>query len=227
VSGTLVRLVPVAFSDAIVPSRKGDRRALVITPSEHRRVGRDRLRALRGTANESPIETGIVDRITASPRPYQIVVFRGRNDDETASWGFEEALGPDEARELARLLVISHLPTHRCMLTHGTWVMVHTDFGTREADLLRRASQEVLEEKKAMHPANEAQEAVRDADVWLLRHLNFYFSLGFERVIESVLPDKLPLIEMREANVRQLAQSLREHGYGHGSTDRPLAGSAG
>lgn len=199
----------MAFSDAVVRCRKGDRRALVITPTAHRRLGLERLQELRETADESPIETGLVDRVRTSSSPYPIVIFRGRNDDGTATWGFDEGLGPEDALALARMLVISHLPTHRCLLTHGSYVMVHTDFGSREADLLRRASKELLEERREVVPSDADLRAIYDADLWILRHLNFYFSLGFERVVEGVLPDKIPLIETRSRNIEALAAALR------------------
>jgi hypothetical protein len=184
----------------------------VITPVGHRRLGRGRLEELRANGQESPIETAIVDRVRRSTERFHIVAFRGENDEHTSSWGFDDELPADEAYELAGRLVRSHLPTHRCLLVHGTYVMVHTDFGSREADLMRRASEEIHAELAARDLADEREAVLREADLWLLRHLSFYFSLPAEKVLRSVLPDKLPLIETRSAHLQAIADRLRRLG---------------
>lgn len=199
----------IAFSDTVVHSRKGPRRALVLTPTGHRRLGLERLEQLRATNDESHIETALVDAIENAVERYQIVIFRGRSDDGEGTWGFEEDLAPRDADDLARALVLSHLPTHRALLRHGAYVMVHTDFGPREADALRRASQ-ILHDEMTVNDPDEGDVAIHEANVWILRHLNFYFSLNFEKVVESVLPDKLPLIELRTHNIGRLVDELEQ-----------------
>ncbi len=202
----------VVFSSKILESRKGPRRALVITPATRIVLGHEQLDQLRATSGESPIDDSIVGRIEASSVPHPVVIFRGANDEGTGSWGFAEDLEPDDAYELARHLVLSHLPTQRAMLVHGAYVMVHTDFGSLEADLFRRASKEVHDEMHGARISDQQMRAMHEANVWILRHLNFYFSLSYQKVITEVLPDKLPLIEMRSKHIQALVDAILELG---------------
>lgn len=198
----------VVFSDAVIESHKGPRRALVITPTQVHRVGRETLERLRASGDEGPIERSIVDYMERASEPYPFTIFRGQDEDGTVSWGLEEGLDQHEAHELARRLILSHLATHRCLLRAGTYVMVHTDFDSRDALVFRRASEELAEERARTLAETTEPTAEAQADLWILRHYNFYFSLGYEKVLANVLPDRVPLIELRQGHIESLARAL-------------------
>ncbi len=198
----------VAFSSMVVESRKGPRNTLVVTPTGAHQVGRDHLERLRDPEADGQIEASIVDHVEDAAQPFPMVIFRGRSDDGAGTWGISGELGMDEEKELARRLVRSHLPTHRRLLRAGTYVMVHTEFDSRTADLLRRASEQ-LHDELARTLADVAEPTPQQqADLWILRHYNFYFSLGFEKVVKDVLPERVPLIELRKSHIETLARSL-------------------
>ena len=191
----------VAFFDQTLQTRKGPRNALVIEPNGPRVVDRARLERLRASIGQSQIEDAIIARIEAAAEPYALVVFRGRSEDGAGTWGYAPDLSEDEVQELSRLLIVSHLPTHRCMLRHGVYVMVHTDIALREAEALRQASQELYEERCRSLESSAFGSARGDMDLWIYRHMNFYMTLSFDKAMSSVLPDKLPLIELTRSHV--------------------------
>ncbi len=200
-SGRLRVDMSVAFSDHTLQTRKGPRNALVIAPTGPRVVDRARLERLRASSGQSEIEDAIIARIEAAAEPYALVVFRGCSEDGAGTWGYAPDLSEDEVQELSRLLIVSHLPTHRCMLRHGVYVMVHTDIAPCEAEALRRASQDLYEERSRGLQSSAAGSASADSDLWIFRHMNFYLALSFDKAMSSVLPDKLPLIELTRSHV--------------------------
>lgn len=195
--------------EAKVVTSKGPRHVLVMTPRAPLRVGRERLIELRRSAAGSPIDDECVRRVRRGRGRIRAVLFRGRNDDSSASWGFAEDLGPDEELELAQLLVRSMNVTRRRLMAAGVLVHMHTEFSFRDADLCKRATERVIDELEG-----ELAERVSPAttllrlDLWALRHLTFYFTLAFDKVLSSVLPDKLPILERREHRVQELLAQL-------------------
>ena len=90
----------------------------------------------------------------------------------------------------------------RLRLASGYALFVHTELGPREVTALRRAVDVHLEELRRRSVFDEQERQRVENDRWILRHLVFHFEIGFSRLVESVLPDKIELIE-RRANLRR------------------------
>jgi hypothetical protein len=67
----------------------------------------------------------------------------------------------------------------------------------RIAELDPLANGDTLEAKRAQ------------LDLWMLRNLIFFFSLGFDKLVATILPDKLTLMEKRMERIRRLADELK------------------
>jgi hypothetical protein len=199
-------LVTFRFDDAVIETRKGDRRALVVTPTQTVLVGRARLQELRRKGAIGQVDRELVERVNSAEGRYDCVVFRGRGADSSHYYRLDETLDEHEFAELARRLIVSKLPCWRSLLERGVPAIVHTEFGS-SAMHLRNACRELAQSKS---PDPNAGKRIAEVDVWLLAHMVFFFSQNYDATMGTLLPDKLPLLDLRRAKVEGFAQQLRE-----------------
>lgn len=200
------------FTKHTIHTRRGVRVVHVCAPSRHIVVGRARLEELRaGTA--SSVDQEIIDHASESAGEDQLFVFRGRNDDGSGSWGFDDSLSDEEKAEVGRLLVKSQLDTYRQMVAAGVFALVHADWpkdavaayedGT--AELLAELEQSSIREVDA-DPSETARDKI---DRWILSQMTFFYALPFEQVVRDVLRQQLPLMEQGVPAVRALVERLQ------------------
>ncbi len=203
---------PVGFHECRVETRLGPRPALVVTPATTVVIDRQRLFALRHDPAESAIDQALLREVRAREGRARVLLYRGRNDDGSATWGFDDELTDAEARELGYFLIKSQVPSYRHLIARGVLVLMHVDLGFREVDALRQGTAAVLAELERRsnpnHNLESAAAAVIRADIWILKHLTFFFSLGLAKAVEETLPGVLPMLEQREAHVRGLVDKL-------------------
>ena len=193
----------------MIETRKGPRRALVLTPEADIRVGRERLLALRTGGASGEIDQVLADRVRFSKVHYDVVVFRGKTEDGAASYRLDDQLEREQLEELALRLVASQLSCWRSLLELGVSLIVHSDFGS-SAKPFRDACRSLADT-----PDRDSGVGARVANIdeWLLRHLIFYFSQSYEATMSTLLPDKLPLLELRKEKLELFGQILREESW--------------
>lgn len=194
------------FEDATIDTRKGERRALVLTPITEMRVGRARLKELRESGRAAEVDGTLIDRLRFATEKYDCVVFRGRGDDPQSVYRLADTLSVAEQQELTQRLVISQLRCWRTLVELGVTVVVHSEFGS-SALPFRDACRDLADDPER-DPSVGAR--VAGIDEWILRHMIFFFSQNYEATMTTLLPDKLPLIELRREKLELFAQVLRE-----------------
>ena len=198
----------IEFSESSIPTTRGLRHALVMTPRQHVVVGRERLAALRQRPSQGAIDRQCVAEVTRRRGRIEVLVFRGASDEGDGSWRFADDLAPDDADELGRLMVASMAPTRLALMQAGVFVHVHSDFSPRDADLFKRGTARVIDDAQLLVDAagDAAARARAQADLWSLKHLSFYLTSPLGRVLDEILVDKLPLLEHRSETLRQLLE---------------------
>lgn len=195
------------FTERSFDTQAGVRSAMVITPATHARYGAADLVQLPSTPAISEVDAEILEQARARAGRVQLVVLRGMSDDEEGSWGFDEDVDPQTAYEIARRLLPSHTRVYRGLAAMGMFLFVHVEWGVMEVDAFRVATEERVGDLEAM---GDRRSPVDELDLWILRNLVFYFGLSFDKLIHSVLPEKLVLMEKRIDKIRQLAREANE-----------------
>jgi hypothetical protein len=193
-----------------IETAQGARDALVAEPGEHLVLGRALLDALRAIEEPAVAEPSAIDRAlleaAAEARGAHLMVFRGKNDHETGSYAFDEALDETERMDLAYRLLRSQLPTYRKLVAAGIIVLFHVDLGFAEVEAFRSQIRRLADELK--RDEGSVDPTLRDLDVWILDHLAYFFAVSYQRVLEETLPSMLPLIERRATQVAERLAAL-------------------
>jgi len=189
---------------------RGDRHALVATPTRHLRIGvGDVAPDERGGRRESPLVADAL-RKQADAR---LMIFRGRDDSDTSSWAIAEGATEAQAAELGENIVRSHLPFWRQLAASGLVLLVHLDLDERTRVALEAGRRIVVRELRLKSRtegtlADETEEAIARLDLWILKHLTFFFGLSFKRAVASTLPDMMPMLEQRDVSLRRLLAAV-------------------
>jgi len=197
------------IGEVAIETRRGPRHAMVVTPRTHVRVGRERLENPRGR-EMSEVDRLLLEQMHAREGRICVVIFRGRNDEGSASWGFEEDLDSHQANDLALDLLRGMVLVYRSFFEAGVCVHAHADWGPVEARAFRDANGVLigeLGEKLQMETLTPVVRRQAELELWTLRNLTFFFTLGFSTLVGSVLPEKLPLLEMRTERLRERANA--------------------
>lgn len=190
------------FSELLVETRTGPRRALVMAPDQDYRVGLEELEALRTSGRQSPIDEALVAQIQQRD-DYRVIIFRGVSD-AGHRWTLDPTLSESDANELAKRLTLSQLTTWRQVLGHGVWVLVHTEFGIW-GPAFRDTCRELADE---LEPNPREPREFHDIDRWILRNLVFFFGQSMSSVTQQVLPRTLPVIENRSNTIEGFVQTM-------------------
>lgn len=196
-----------------IETTAGERKAWILSPIERVRVGRDRLeRYRREGPTSAPLDLEMLAAVRRTGDESQLVVFCGRDAQGEGSWGFEEGLTKDEARELGHHLVREQLPVYRRLVAAGVYAVLHVDFGPTEVDAYQHGTRRLLEELEAGSIPEVTGDpeglSILQADRWILHNLCFFFTLPLEDVTQTILRRQLPLLESRVPHLRELTASL-------------------
>jgi hypothetical protein len=200
--------VPLTFDDEIVVTKGGRHPVLVVTPREVLTVGHTRMAKLRERSTPSALDQEILRQVRRRSGRIQMLMLRGQSDDRTGLWQIDPALSEAEAWELGYFLVRSQLPAHRRLLSAGVVAFLHVHFASRDVEAMRRGVDRLMAEMQAEPDLGDATSAIRKVDLWVLRHLSFYFSLSSAQVLHDVLPSKALLFESRIPRIRELLLTL-------------------
>lgn len=199
----------VQVTQRVVPTSRGDRTALVVTPVARVTLGRFRLKELRASYEGGVVDRAIVAQVRSNGGDC-MVVFRARGPD--ASWGFDAGLSDDECTELGYRLVLDQLPAYRRLVAAGVFALVHVEFGPRECAAYQEGTARALAEFEARsvdEDTSEAEElALLQADRWILRHLTYFTELSFDDAMAHRFAHELPELESRLEHLRAMTSTL-------------------
>ncbi|MBO6935745.1 MAG: hypothetical protein JJ863_12245 [Deltaproteobacteria bacterium] len=181
----------VRLSEHRFATESGERTALVITPTVHTRVGRERLQQLRESHPGGALDREIIEALRAHDHENALVVFRAKDPEGAGSWGFADDLTDEEALELGYHLVLDQLPTYRSLVRAGVFTLIHVEWGEREKESYRKGTERVLEElEDEAVPEVESDPETIDrlrADRYILRNLTHFHDQPLDAVVRSVL----------------------------------------
>lgn len=200
----------LGFDEHRFSTSVGERVALVITPKRPVTVPLDALPPPGATPQMSEVDAEILDQAKRRAPRVTLCIFRGRDDSKDNHWRFDPDLSEDEAFELALGLMRGQLIVYREMVRTGVCLFLHVGWGSMEAAGFRRACETLgneLEERQA-NGSPEQQRPTDAVDLWVARNLVFFFSLGFKKVVEDILPEKLALMEKRMDRIQRMADIL-------------------
>lgn len=192
------------FSERSFETNRGRRAALVLTPNVHVTIGPERITGLRAQIGMSEVDRMVIGEARARSERVDLTIFRGRDDDGNGSWGFVEGISEDDASQLAMAMLRSNLPLYRGLMRAGLCLHLHVDWGPVELVAFREAAEELSSELEVRSEGEDA-DAV---DVWILRNLTFFFALSLEKVLTSILPEKLALMEKRMERIQRMVLQL-------------------
>ncbi len=198
---------PLSFDEQVVSTPAGKHSVLVATPCVQIDVGHMRMAQLREKVEPGPIDREILRQVRRRSGRISMLMMCGQNTDASAYWRIDPALPDGDAWELGYLLSRSQVPTHRRFLAAGVVVFLHVHFGAREVEAYRRGVERLTKELSALSDKGE-DGAIRKVDLWVLRHLSFYFTLSSAQVLHDVLPGKAALFESRVPRIKEMLQAL-------------------
>ncbi len=195
------------FDTLEIETPSGPRTALVITPVEDLVVSPRRYLPNSTTPSEADqlILRGARDAKAAAA---SVCIFRARAPGGLGSYRFAPSMSDSQAVETAQAMLDGQMQVYREMLRLGICLFLHTDLDPLAVHGFRGAA-DIRVAKLEPEASGTGLDAKRaQLDLWLLRNLNFFFTLGFEKLIATILPDKLTLMEKRMERIRRLAQEV-------------------
>ncbi len=106
-------------------------------------------------------------------------------------------------------MLTGQMGVYRAMLNFGICLFLHSDLGPLEVHGFRGAVDARIRDIEPLSKGNTLQAKRAQLDLWMLRNLIFFFSLGFDKLVATILPDKLALMEKRMERIRRLADELQ------------------
>ena len=201
----------VTFRDLLIQTRKGPRRALTVTPTRPFVLGRTRLASLRGGETDNLIEEAIVTHVRHSKHTYDLFIFRACSHEGEPRYRLDEGLPPNEADELARRLLLSNLTCWRRLLDLEIPLILHTGMGPDRRPF-QAATRKITGQPNAFSMNHWGDDEVPkelygldDRDLWLLRHVVFFFGQTYRVVAKQVLPEMLPMMDARREKLMRLS----------------------
>ncbi len=195
------------FDTLEIETDGGPRTAMVITPVERIVV----LARPYIPSNEEMSEADL--QILAGGRraadaSATVCIFRARAPVGEGHYLFDPMMSEEQAVETARAMLDAQMRVYREMLRLGICLFLHTDMGLLEVHGFRGAVEMRIRELEPLTRGGGIDAKRAQLDLWLLRNLNFFFTLGFDKLIATILPDKLSLMEKRMERIRRLAHEV-------------------
>ncbi|KIG13575.1 hypothetical protein DB30_07906 [Enhygromyxa salina] len=184
--------------------------ALVVTPTIQINWDRALLEQLRRSTANSARDAEIVSAFTTAPSKPRVFVFRGANDDATASVRFASELDDHEREELGDLLFASHVRVLRSLLAAGAQLFVYVDWPRCMLALFGRAMGRLADARSAAlaGPVSESRAGILRMDLWIFSRLTLYCAQPFADVVGEFLPEHMPLLDRRAERVARLTEGI-------------------
>ncbi len=191
--------MPLTCESLAMQTTMGERWALVLTPTTELLLSSPP--NLRGELSDA--DRWILGHAehAARTRGASVCILRGEGP-RGGCYRFDAGLDRERAAALAEAMLEGQLLAYREMVRLGMCLFVHADFGYREAEAFRDATDAVA---RALERRTGPEAEV---DLWILQNLVFFFTVSFENLVTTVLPDKLPMMEKRMDRVRRMAERL-------------------
>ena len=185
----------------------GPRTAMVITPVEPVLV------AARTYVPEDDAMSEADEQILEGARrcldsSATVCIFRGQAPVGEGRYAFDPNMTEGQAVETALAMLSGQMRVYREMLRLGICLFLHTDLGLLEVHGFRGAVARRIAELETRPGVVDLEAKRAQLDLWMLRNLNFFFTLGFDKLIATILPDKLSLMEKRMERIRRLAHEV-------------------
>lgn len=195
------------FDTLDIETPGGPRTALVITPVQDVLITPRRYTPGHAGMSESDLRIldGARNAMSASA---SVCIFRARAPVGDGAYRFEATMTDSEAVATAQSMLAGQLRVYREMLRLGICLFLHTDLDPVAVHGFRGAVDLHVEELEPLTFGVGPDAKRAQLDLWILRNLNFFFSLGFEKLIATILPDKLILMEKRMERIRRLAHEV-------------------
>lgn len=203
------------FSEHAVTTPVGKRIALVIAPNETILVEHQETQQRSAPLKMSATDAEILRQAELRAPRIGLCIFRGVSEDQRVRWRFEPGLSEEQAEEIARAALPGQMIVYRQLLRRGIALFLHVDWGHAEATAYRRAVARRAARLSLQIGEGDGTSTPdpRDVlDLWILRNLVFFFTLKFERLVATILPEKLALMDKRMARIQEMAQKVPELG---------------
>ena len=184
------------------------RSALVITPTGRHLVGPRPYLSTNEPMSEADREILEGGRRAASSSA-SVCIFRARAPEGDGFYGFVPSITEDQAVQTGLAMLEGQMRVYREMLNFGICLFLHTDFGPLEVHGFRGAVDSRIRDLEPLSKGDTLEAKRAQLDLWMLRNLIFFFSLGFDKLVATILPDKLALMEKRMERIRRLADELQ------------------
>lgn len=207
------------FDTLEIETPGGPRTALIITPIQDVVVAPRRYVSSTAPMSESDQEilTGARKAMSAFA---SVCIFRARAPVGGGAYRFEPSMTDSEAVSTALSMLDGQLRVYREMLRLGICLFLHTDLDPVAVHGFRGAVDIRVEELEPLTLGVDPDAKRAQLDLWILRNLSFFFSLGFDKLIATVLPDKLILMEKRMERIRRLAHEVDDSAVSRGLVGR-------
>jgi hypothetical protein len=187
----------------------GPRTAMVITPVAPLVV--QARPYIPGTAKMSDADLQVLEGARkAADSSATVCIFRAVAPIGDGSYRFAPGMSEHQAISTALSMLDGQMRVYREMLRLGLCLFLHTDLGPLEVHGFRGAVDQRVEELEPLTRGGGEDAKRAQLDLWLLRNLNFFFTLGFDKLIATILPDKLALMEKRMERIRRLAHEVAD-----------------
>ncbi len=199
----------LSYSERSIDTPVGRRNLLVITPTAHILVNTTTT-AASDVGSMSEVDLQILDqaRIRAAKTAPTVCIFRGQHPEGLGSYQFNAQMTEEQAVEVAGRLLVGQIVVYREMIRSGICLFIHVEFGPLAVAAFRAASADRIEMLERRVKETAEATAADQVDLWLLRNLNFFLTLGFEKLVDTILPGKLALMEKRMDRIQRLVATL-------------------
>lgn len=185
----------------------GNRTAMVITPTE--RIVVEPRPYEPGSPEMTESDLAVLEGARrAAESSATVCIFRARAPIGDGQYCFAPSMSEAQAVTTALAMLDGQIRVYREMLKLGLCLFLHTDMGPLEVGGFRGAVDRRVEELEPLTRGEGGRAKQAQLDLWLLRNLNFFFTLSFDKLIATILPDKLTLMEKRMERIRRLAQEV-------------------
>ena len=195
------------FDTLDIQTPAGPRTVLVITPIQDV-VVKPRRRAPHTEGMSESDQMILNGARAAAAASASVCIFRARAPGGDGAYRFEESMTDSEAVATALSMLGGQVRVYRELLRLGICLFLHTDLDPISVHGFRGAVDVRVAELEPLTFGVGPQAKSAQLDLWILRNLNFFFSLGYDKLIATILPDKLVLMEKRMERIRRLAQEV-------------------
>jgi hypothetical protein len=190
-------------------TRVGKRKALVFTPVQAMKIGRQRLEELYQSNPDklSTVDNELVRQTRTNTELPEVIIFCQHNEKMGQGWELDEDLKNFEIEEIGYLIAREHLSLYRALIEEGVFLFIYSNWQGSALKALRDGHRQLhkdINDKPRQSPMDRLNS-------WILQHLVFFFPRDAAQVVHSVLPDHLPTIEHRAPRIGAMLHEMGIH----------------